>query len=81
MLAIKRMTLDVPGLSEHQARDLAERVAAGLAAVTGLPDGTDAPSIRLHLPAEGHAGDMAVLARRVVAATLRSIGRAGAGAP
>lgn len=81
MLAINHMTLDVPGLSEHQARDLAERVAAGLAAATGLPDGADAPSIRLDLPSEAHAGDMAALARRIVAATLRSMLRAGAGAP
>jgi hypothetical protein len=81
MLAINRMTLDVPGLSEHQARDLAQRVAAGLAATTGLSDGTDAPSIRLDLPAETQTGDMAALARRIVAATLRSMVQAGAGAP
>jgi hypothetical protein len=81
MIAINRMTLDVPGLSERQARDLAQRVAAGLAAATGLPDGADASSIRIDLPAEAHAGDLSALARRIVAATLRSLGQTGAGAP
>jgi len=81
MLAINRMTLDVPGLSERQARDLAQRVAAGLTVAIGLPDGADAPSIRLDLPAEAQTGDMAALARRIVAATLRSLVQAGAGAP
>jgi hypothetical protein len=81
MLAIDHMQLDVPGLSEPEARDLARRVAAGLASATGLPDGADAASIRIELAAEDRAGDTAALARRIVAATLRAIMRAGAGAP
>jgi hypothetical protein len=83
-LAIDHMTLDVPGLSEQQAHDLARRVAAGLAEATGLPDGggRDIPVLRLDLPAAGGAPtDVAALSRQIVAATLRAIARAGAGAP
>ena len=81
MLAIDHMTLDIPGLSEQQARDLAERVAAGLAATAGFREVAIVPSIRLDLPAEAQTGDMAALARRIVAATLRSIGQASIGVP
>lgn len=81
MLAIDRMTLEIPGLSERQARDLAERVGAALAAATGLPDGVDVSSIRLDLPAQGLGDDTAALARQIVAATLRAIGQAGLGGP
>ena len=77
-LAIQRMNLAVPGLSEAEARDLAQRVAAGLAAATGLPDGAAIPMIRLDLP-PGAPGDVAGLARQIVVATLRAIGRAAAG--
>jgi hypothetical protein len=88
-LAIEHMTLDVPGLSEPQARDLARRVAAGLADATGVADGNgrDIPVLRLDLPAAGGAtvggapADVAALARQIVAATLRAIGQTGAGGP
>ena len=81
MLSIDRMMLHVPGLPEHQARALAEHVAAGLAAATGLPDGTDMPAIRLDLPSLTSAGDVAALARQIVAATLRAIGQSSGGVP
>jgi len=79
-LAIQRMNLAVPGLSEAEARELARRVAAGLAEATGLPEGVAIPAIRLDLQA-GAAGDMAGVARQIVAATLRAIAHAAAGTP
>jgi len=79
-LAIQRMTLAVPGLSEAEARDLAQRVAAGLAEATGLPDGAAIPAIRLDLPA-GATSDVGALARQIIAATLRAIGHAATGMP
>jgi hypothetical protein len=52
-LTIDSVQLEVPGLSEAQARDLAHLVATGLAGATGLPDAANIPSIRLDLPYEG----------------------------
>lgn len=93
-LTIDHMTLEVPGLSEQQAREVAHRVAEGLAEATGLLDGSsrDIPVLRLDLPAPGgatpagaaHPGaptDVAALSRHIVAATLRAITRSGAGVP
>jgi hypothetical protein len=88
-LTIDRMELDVPSLSEPQARDLAHLVATGLAGATGLPDAASIPAIRLDLPhlapASGvpaaRAPDLPGLARQIVAATLRAIGHAAAGTP
>lgn len=83
-LAIEHMLLDVPGLSEQQARDVARRVAAGLAEASGLPDGSGRaiPVLRLDLPSAGGATpDVAALSQQIVAATLRAIARAGAGVP
>jgi len=54
-LTIDRMQLDVAGLSEPQARDLAHLVATGLAGATGLPDAASIPAIRLDLPHGGPA--------------------------
>jgi hypothetical protein len=79
-LNIDRMQLDVPGLTEPQARDLAHMVAAGLARATGLPDGASIPMIRLDLP-DGAGPDVAGLAKQIITATLRAIDHASAGGP
>ncbi len=79
-LNIDHLQLDVPGLSEPQARDLAHLVAVGLAGASGLPDGTSIPALRLDLTA-GVPAAVPDLARQIVAATLRAIGHAGAGTP
>jgi hypothetical protein len=89
-LSIDHLQLDVPGLSEPEARDLAHRVAAGLASASGLPDDTNIPALRLDLAADGAAaggatggpgaaGDTASLAKQIVAAALRAISHAAAG--
>ncbi|HUB14135.1 MAG TPA: hypothetical protein VMB34_19450 [Acetobacteraceae bacterium] len=83
-LAIDTMQLDVPGLSEPQARDLAHLVATGLAGATGLPDAANIPAIRLDLPHGAQtagAPDVPGLARQIVAATLRAIDHAATGTP
>jgi hypothetical protein len=78
-LAIKRLTLDAPGLAEPQARELVRLVAAGLATANSLPDGATIPAIRLELAA-GTAPDLHGLAEQVVRATLRAAGLAALGA-
>jgi hypothetical protein len=65
-------------MSEAEARDLARRVAVGLAAATGLPLTADIGTIRLDLTATVGA-DCASLARQIVAATVRAIGNATKG--
>jgi hypothetical protein len=79
-LSIDHLQLDVPGLSEPKARELAHLVAAGLAGASGLPDGTNIPAIRLDLDAGADGGDTAGLARQIVAAALRAVSHAAAGA-
>lgn len=77
-LRIDRLRLAIPGLTEAQGRDIAQRVATGLARATFLPDAADIPAIRLDLPA-AQTGDPSDLAERIVAATLRALRHAAAG--
>ncbi len=79
-LNIDHLRLDVPGLSEPMARELAHLVATGLAAASGLPDATNIPAIRLDLTI-GEAADVSALATQIITAALRAIGHATAGTP
>ena len=77
-LDIDHLQLEIQGLSETDVRDLAYRVAAGLAAATGLPLAADIGTIRLDLTATAGT-DPSALARQIVAATVRAIGHAATG--
>ena len=73
-LTIDRFVLDMPGGSAADGRQVAQLVAAGLAAAGALPEAGDLPALRVTLtePA-GH--DPARLAERIVAETLRALSR------
>lgn len=73
-LHIDRMVLNLPGGSTEYGRRVAALVAAGLAAANALPASGDMPSLRVTLP-PGLPADPAVLARRIVTATLRDLAR------
>jgi hypothetical protein len=71
---IDRLLLDFPGSSTRQARQVALMVAAGLADAGVLPQAGDLPTLRVAITAD-HRTDPEILARRVVAATLRELAR------
>ncbi len=71
---IDRLLLDIPGGSADQGRKVAALVAAGLAAAGALPQSGDLPTLRVAITADPK-GDSALLARRIVAETLRALGR------
>ena len=72
---IDRMVLNLPGGSTEYGRRVAVLVAAGLAAANAVPAAGDLPALRITVPS-GFSGDPAILARRIVAATLRDLARA-----
>jgi hypothetical protein len=69
---IDRFLLKMPGGSAAQGRKVAELVAAGLAAAGGLPQAGDLPNLRVAIR-ESAGGDPEVLARHIVAETLRAL--------
>ena len=71
---IDRVLLDIPGRSAEYGRKVALLVAAGLANAGALPQAGDLPTLRVTIAADP-ASDPAVLARRIVAATLRDLAR------
>jgi hypothetical protein len=71
-MRIDRMVLNLPGGSSEYGRQVATLVAAGLAAANALPATGDIPALRLTVTSDFSA-DPAVLARRIVAATLRDL--------
>lgn len=72
-ITIDRLTLELPGVSESQARRLALGISEGLAA-GGLTGSGDVPTIRVDLTA-GAGGDTDRLARRIVEDILRQLRR------
>jgi hypothetical protein len=72
-ITIDRLTLDLPGLTPRQAREVADRVGAGLAAARPASGSFDALSIRLD--AQTPAGNLPGLADAIVRALLAQIGR------
>lgn len=72
-MKIDRLTLTLPGLSPTAAAQVAQLVAAGLAAASGLPQSGDIPRLTVTLKARTEA--LEDMARRIVAETLRALGR------
>lgn len=71
-ISIDQMTLDLPGMSESQARRLAMGIAGGLA-VAGLSGAAaEVPTLRIDLTADAGA-DADALARRVVSEIVRQL--------
>jgi hypothetical protein len=73
-IAIDRLTLHVPGLSESEGRQLAILVADGLGALGEAAGGRDISSLRLDLTAPPDSG-VDELARQVVAEVIRQVRR------
>jgi hypothetical protein len=71
---IDRLILQIPGTSADDGRRVAELVVAGLANASGLPQGTDLPTLRITVSADSDA-DPETLARRIVEATIRELAR------
>jgi hypothetical protein len=69
---VDRLALEVPGLSAPDARELALRVAAGLAETHGLPAAGDVPKLEVELAADPRAGT-SLLAERLLAELLRQL--------
>ncbi len=72
-ITIDRLTLDIPGLNTRQAREVAERVGAGLAAAEPASGSFDALPIELGPGAP--TGDLPRLADAIVRALLVQMGR------
>lgn len=70
---IDRLVLHLPGGSTEYGREVAMLVAADLAATNALPASGDLPALRITVC--GPAPDPAMLARKIVAATLRDLAR------
>jgi hypothetical protein len=71
---IDRLCLDVPGLSEKDARHVAQLVAAGLADAGALPQVGDLPKLSVAITVDRRT-DASTLARHIVVATLRELAR------
>jgi hypothetical protein len=71
-IAIDRMILHVPGLSESDGRRLALQVAGGLGAAGVAGGGRDIPAMRLDLTAHPNTG-VDELARQIVAELVRQV--------
>ncbi len=72
-ITIDRLMLDIPGLTPRQAREVAERVGAGLAAAK--PSGGRFDALPLELDARTPTGDLPRLADAIVHALLTQMGR------
>lgn len=72
-ITIDRLTLNIPGLTPRQAKEVAERVGAGLAAARPAMGSFDA--IPLELDARTPVGDLPRLADVIVHALLAQMGR------
>jgi hypothetical protein len=76
-LHIERLALQVPGLSEREARRLAELVGDGLAAgAARLSPGAKKAPVKGSVTAEA-GQDVSWLARAIVAEVLRQVERGG----
>ena len=72
-ISIERLTLDIPGLTPRQAKEVAERVGAGLAAARNVSGSFDA--LPLELDARTSTGDLPRLADAIVHALLAQMER------
>jgi len=71
-ITIDRLTLDISGLTPQQAKEVAERVGAGLAAAR--PAGRSFDTLPLELDARTPTGDLPRLADAIVRALLTQMG-------
>jgi hypothetical protein len=72
---IDRLTLEIPDMSAAEARDLALRVAAGLAETHTLPAAGDIPALAIELVADPRSG-LSLLADRILAELIRQLDQA-----
>jgi hypothetical protein len=72
-ITIDRLMLDIPGLTPRQAREVADRVGAGLAAAQPASGSFDA--LPVELDARTPTGDLPRLADAIVHALLAQMGR------
>ena len=72
-ITIDRLTLNIPGLTPRQAREVAERVGAGLAAAR--PAARSFEALPLELDARTPTDDLPRLADAIVDALLAQMGR------
>jgi hypothetical protein len=71
-ISIDRLTLDLPGMAESQARRLAMGIADGLA-VAGLSGAAgEVPTLRIDLTADASA-DADGLAKRIISEIVRQL--------
>ncbi len=72
-ISIERLVLDVPGLSPDAAHDLAQQVAAGLAAAAPPAQGGSFDSLAVNLDGFDR-GNLSRLADAIVQSVMRQIG-------
>jgi hypothetical protein len=72
---IDHLTIEIPDMSPVEARDLALRLAAGLAETHSLPAAGDVPALAIELVADPRSGP-SLLADQILAELIRQLDRA-----
>jgi hypothetical protein len=72
-ISIDRLALQIPGISEEDARELAAAIGQNLAKVDYPPGVRDLPTLRIDLSPEGAGSDRALMAEQIASQIVMQI--------
>jgi hypothetical protein len=72
-ISIDRLALEIPGISEKEARELAAAIGQNLAKADYPPGVRDLPTLRIDLSPQGAGFDRALMAEQIASEILMQI--------